>query len=363
MTRQTWRLIIGACLCFGPLPGCTHSVFSLFTRDKAVEPPKKVKVDNPVGATGQDPRDGRLNSDYNQSNGNPLVIKMLYPNRTEGVSVLPLPNPEAQIPVYAREGGEESELPPLLRQPPKADQPAPAQQAVKPEPQEPLVIALARLLEEDTTALALLDYYEPSTRDWFLGILPLLASLNKTPLSQLSSEEAAGMQDQLQGLLLALRARTDLTLNNMCYLESEPDPVRRSYRIRRLPEEHPFLPRSGDRPGERVCVYVELRNLGTVRSPNGQFYETRLSSSVTISEDPDGKVPKYYRKFNAPPLRSPDLSSDFYNTYSFYMPADIPPGRYYLTLEVWDETTQPARYARSRPPLPFVVAAQAVAGN
>jgi hypothetical protein len=43
------------------------------------------------------------------------------------------------------------------------------------------------------------------------------------------------------------------------------------------------------------------------------------------------------------------------------MPAGIPPGRYYLTLQVWDETTNPPRHQSAT--LPFVVGAEALAGN
>jgi hypothetical protein len=366
MTRQTWQIVIGACLSFGLLPGCAHSVFSIFTRNKPVEESKddKIKVNNLVGATGQDPEQGRLNSPYNQNNLNPQVLTIREPGGTIKRLVKPFDYKEVEI----RDDGygeEPSEPPPYVRQRLKVPQPAPAPQAVAPppEPQEPLVVALAHLLKNDqeaATALKLLDRYEPATRDWFVRILPMLASLNRTPLANLPPDEVTNMQEQLQWLLLALCARAPLVLDKMCYCEPEPDPERRgSYRYRRLHNEHAFLARSGALPGEWVCIYVELRNLGTVR--NGSFYETRLSSAVTISEDEDGKIRRDYRKFDARPLRSPDLSSDFYNTYSFYMPAGIPPGRYYLTLQVWDETTNPPRHKSST--LPFVVAAEAVAGN
>jgi hypothetical protein len=364
MTRQTWRIVIGACLCLGLLPGCAHSVFSLFSRNKPVDPPKdkQVEVANLASATGKFPPGGGpltgfggRDSPYNPNN--PQILRYPWPDGKDDMHVLPFPNPEVQIQDQAGPGDEASEPPSIVRQP----QPGAATQAARPppEPQEPLVIALSHLLKGDleaVSALKLLDRYEPGTRDWFVRILPMLASLSKTPVSNLPPEEVASMQEQLQWLLLALCARAKLELDKMCYCEPVPDPERRGgYRYRRLPEEHAFLPPSGVLTGERVCIYVELRNLGRVR--NGAFYETRLSSSVEIKEN---GVSKFSRKFDARPLRSPDLSSDFYNTYSFYMPPGIPPGRYELILTVRDETTQ-------RPPvsckLPFVVAAETAAAN
>jgi hypothetical protein len=365
MTRQTWQIVIGACLCFGLLPGCAHSVFSIFSRNKPVEPPKDKQVEAgnwfPLGG-GPLAGAGGPDSPYNPNNlnnPNPQILKYSWPNGKDEVSVLPLPIREVQMPDYGGRGEEASEPPAVQTQPSISTTSQPVVKP-QPEPQEPLVIALAHLLKNDqeaATALKLLDRYDPATRDWFVRILPMLASLNKTPVGKLPPDEVTTMQDQLQWLLLALCARAPLVLDNMCYCEPEPDPERRGgYRYRRLPNEHAFLPRSGALPGEWVCIYVELRNLGTVR--NGSFYETRLSSSVEIKEN---GVRMYKRQFDARPLRSPDLSSDFYNTYSFYMPPGIPPGRYDLILTVCDETTQPPRVVRKT--LPFVVAAEALAGN
>src|SRR5262249_12235528 len=104
-------------------------------------------------------------------------------------------------------------------------------------------------------------------------------------------------------------------------------------------------------------------NLACVRC--GDFYEARLSSYVTIREDGDGSTRPLFRKqVDDPrrPLRCRMLANDYFNTYSFYVPACIPPGRYQLTLEIRDETSQPPRVAFSRS-LPFVVAAEAASAE
>jgi hypothetical protein len=364
MTRQTWLVVLGASLCFGLLPGCAH-VFPFF-RKKPPESPKDAdqaqysqylgpKVWDPLEAKGLRTAVGP-NSPYSPSYGiPPQFYQVPRPDGTIETIVRPLPAPEAQIRGPLEHGEEPSEPPPAAQRSPQAAPPAAA-----PQPQEPLVIALARLLKDENeaeAALKLLDRYDPATRDWFVGLLPLLVSLTRTPVGQLRPEEAAHMQDQVQKLLLPLRARANLVIDKMCYCKPESDPERRViYRYRPLPEEHPFLPCAGDRPSELVYIYVELRNLGTVR--NGAFYETRLSSSVEIRDD-KGRV-YLQRPFDARPLRSPDLSSDFYNTYAFYF-RDIPPGEYDLILNVRDEATQPPRVARRK--LRFRVAAEALAGN
>ena len=261
--------------------------------------------------------------------------------------------PEAPLAAERAGADEEAEPPHGKGAPARPDKPANPPPAVTPPPDEPLVLALARLLKDDPKALELLDRYDPPTRDWFQRILPLLASLNRTSVAKLPPEEVAHMQDQLQALLLALRARAELVIDKIYYSQPNPDPHNR---FKPLPENHAFLPRSGDRPGECVCVYVELRNLGTVHKRD--FYETRITSSLMIREKGDTK---YAKVFKDRPLRSPDVSGDFFNTYSFYLPAGIPPGHYELVLEVRDETTQPARVAKRA--LPFVVTADAVAGN
>jgi hypothetical protein len=352
MTRQTWQYVIGACLCVGLIPGCAHSLFSLFDKRKAAEelptPPKNSQVTQ-VNSSVAAQNDRRPDSPFHP---NPPLLILRNPDSSITKSVLPIPD-GPRIPDPLR-SDEEHQEPPQGKGPPTWQvKPASLPQAGPSPPEEPLVLALARLLKDDPKALDLLDHYDPPTRELFQRLLPVLASLSRKSMAQLSPEEAGHMLRQLQPVQLKIRARAELVIDRIYYSQPYPDP---HVRFKRLPDDHPFLPQSDNRPGECVCIYVELRNLGTVF--NGDCYETRLASSVEIRAN---GVRKFSGDFHDRPLRSPDVSGDFFNTYSFYMPANIPPGRYELVLKVRDETTKPPRVAEKT--LPFIVAADALAGN
>jgi hypothetical protein len=186
-------------------------------------------------------------------------------------------------------------------------------------------------------------------------MLPLVADMaHNGGVEKLGQKKIAQMQDQLQGLLLDLRARAKLGIHKLCYCEAD---LERPGNYKPLPKEYAFLARCGNCPGEMVLLYTELRNLGMVR--RGEFYEARLSSYVTIRDD--SRRALFRKKVDDPkrPLRSRTLANDYFNTYSFYVPACIPPGRYKLTVEVHDETTQPPRVSERE--IDFVVAAEAAA--
>ena len=358
MTRQTWQMVIGASLCLGLLPGCAHSVFSIFHKDPPPHENRDVKfeADRRTGPTGlgrlkdnELPGDNNPQSPYHVNNPN-LPAKSF---QNANVKIEPLENcPDAQ-PLEVSAPAE------TQKQPSSQDHigiqltnPAQQPQAARSEPEPPLVAALARLLKEDSDALKLLDAYEPDTRDCFQRVLPVLVSLERAKsLAKLPAEEAAQMQEQMEGLVLALRARSELVIDKMYYCEADPD---NPSRCRKLPEEHTFLPCVGDRYGELVCIRVDLRNVGLVRKRG--FYETRLVTKVEIWDVRGNKKErKYFDNLQARPLRSLDLGGDFFNLCSFYMPPGIPPGRYQLVLKVRDESSNPPRLTESKP-LTLVVA-------
>jgi hypothetical protein len=183
-----------------------------------------------------------------------------------------------------------------------------------------------------------------------------MARLTRKGVDQLTQEEIALIQDELESLLLTLRGRSTLAITKMDFCaDIDPDG-----RHKPLPDSHSFLPACGDRPGEQVLLYVELRNVGSIRK--GTCYETRLSGMVKIHpEGADARsAPAYSRNLKAQnrPLRTPTLCNDYFHSYCFYLPS-MPAGKYVLTLEVTDETTQPPRKASSTKR--FVVAGEAVA--
>jgi hypothetical protein len=363
MIRQTWQLVVGAWLCAGMASGC--ALFGFGRRDT----PSAV-VEHPAPQTTQVTQVGRLTDAPQEENrllrdgfgplGSPYhpTDPRFFPalNDRNQRPVLFLQK-GVQIPEPVQPGQELQSQPTQPPQPPAppGQHPGPAVPTadVKPVPvEEPVVLALARLLKEDSEGLKLLDSYDPATREWFQRILPFLAELTRKGVEKLEPKEVALMQDQLQGLLLWLRARAQLGIDKVCYCE--PD-LQRPGSHKPLNKEYQF------RPGEMVLLYTELRNLGSVRQ--GEFYEARLSSFVTISEEAKPERALFRKKVDDPrrPLRSRTFANDYFNTYSFYVPACIPPGRYVLKLAIQDETTDPPRKVRAT--LPFVVAAEAPGGE
>jgi hypothetical protein len=222
------------------------------------------------------------------------------------------------------------------------------------------VAALTCLLQTPPSfkeAIAHLKTYDSVTQELFIGALPILADLSLKGVDKMKPEEIALLQQQVQGLLQTLRARSKLVIGKMCFVEGIDGPG--AYKP--LPETHPFLAPCLDRPGEQVFVYVELYNVGSIHVDG--CYETRLSSVVEIRRkgEPNSKRPDYTYNLVSQrrPLRSPESCSECFRGYTFYVP-DIPPGEYQLTLVIKDETTprEPARQS-----LDFMVVPGNVAAN
>jgi len=183
-------------------------------------------------------------------------------------------------------------------------------------------------------ALKLLKRYDQATQEFFLGILPVVARVSEKPLESMNAEEVAVMQDTLERILETLRPRSVLVVNRMCFCES----VKGFGLYRPLPEGHVFQAGSPSRPGDLVQVYVELRNICS--ECREHYHETLLCSYVEISDprDPKGRVLWKHRFDDSKqPLRSRARLHDYYNNYSFYVPA-LPSGTYQLTIQVTDET-------------------------
>jgi hypothetical protein len=218
----------------------------------------------------------------------------------------------------------------------EADAPAPGPRAEKQRPG--LVDALHCMLEDrHQEALQHLQRYDQETQEFFLRILPTFAIFAKKKFNEVTSQEAGVLTEQLHSLLTSLRTKTELTIDTMCYCEWI-----KAYGIYRpLRENHAFLASSPGRPGDLVQLYVELRNFAS--EPREGSFETRLSSSVEI-RDAKGNVRRTLAfDDNKQPLKSLTRLSDYFNNYSFYVPPELEPGCYQLTIQIVDETFPDAR--------------------
>jgi hypothetical protein len=201
----------------------------------------------------------------------------------------------------------------------------------------PLVEALESILEgRHQDALRQLQAYDAETQEFYLRILPTLTIFTRKRIDELTAVEIAVLNEQLQSLLATLRPRTELVIDRMCFCEWV-----RAYGIYQpLTDAHAFVAPSGERPGELVRLYVEVRNFASV--PRGNCYETRLASAIEIRDAQGKRVHVLDFKDGKEPLKSLTRLNDYYNTYTFPVP-ELPPGTYQLVLELSDDTLSGAR--------------------
>ena len=206
---------------------------------------------------------------------------------------------------------------------------------------EPLADALQCVLDNrHDEALQHLQSYDAATQDLFLRLLPAMSILSKKKLTELTAPEVAVLHEQLHSLLGTLRPRTALSVDKICFCEWIKD----YGNYKPLPEGYAFAAPFANRPGELVQLYVELRNFASELRLGA--FETRLSSSVEITDGRGELVWSYRFEDEKHPIRSRTQLHDWFNNYSFHVPKNLPPGAYRLTIQVVDETTPERRVAR-----------------
>jgi hypothetical protein len=222
--------------------------------------------------------------------------------------------------------------PPAEVTPAAATAPVPPPPPAPQPPEAPLVAALRCVLEKHPAeALPLLQRYDKADQDLLLALLPLAARIGEGELERISPEEMAAILDQLHALTLALRPRAALTLEKLCFCRQ----INNFGQYEPLPPDHPFRAGGGDRLGERVQVYVEVKNV-TCR-PCGPVYETALSSELAIFNAQKERV-WMWRPTGVERSHSP--RQDYFINFQFTMPR-LPQGLYTLRVTVRDEAAPP----------------------
>jgi hypothetical protein len=198
---------------------------------------------------------------------------------------------------------------------------------------EPIVMALQRMLEgRHQEAIKFLGIYDDDNQELFLRLLPPLTILVKKRMEELSPQDVAVLNKQFQGLIDALRPRSELIVSKMCFCEE----VRGYAWYRPLPDNHAFLTSTDSRIGELVQLYVELKNIASEPTKEGEFL-TKLNCSLELVDSAGKKVWSKPFEGNETTLRRSARLNDFYSRLGFYVPA-IPAGTYQLTLHITDET-------------------------
>ena len=198
-------------------------------------------------------------------------------------------------------------------------------------------VALLRALELMFTdrprdAIKYLQVYDKETQEIFLRLLPPLTLFVKKSLDEMSPQEIAVIDQQLQGFLQKIRPRSELQISRMVYCKR----IRAfgSYDV--LGENHTFLTGVENRPGELVQLYVELKNFVSEPTSMADFV-TKLSCTIELHDNNNRKVWSHSFDRNETTHRRATRLTDFYSNYSFYVP-NLPAGTYQLTVQIVDET-------------------------
>ena len=188
-------------------------------------------------------------------------------------------------------------------------------------------------------AAALLQRYDKANQDLLFCLMPLVARLGEGGLDHASPQEVTLVMEQLSSATVPLRPRAALVLDRMCYCQR----IDKFGVFEPLPDDHPF------QPGDLVLIYAEVRNFSSQR--RGPIYETQLGSAVKI-KDACGQCRKGWEwDFRGcdHPDRSLTLRNDYFSSYRFCLPLDMPPGNYTLWLTVEDRLTQRPAVLRALP--------------
>ncbi|HZZ79892.1 MAG TPA: hypothetical protein VFE62_15340 [Gemmataceae bacterium] len=219
-----------------------------------------------------------------------------------------------------------------------AQGPAPAPAVGRNSDLAPLVLALQLMIDNrHPEAIQALRAYDDETQEFFLRLLPPLTVFAKTPISKLSPQEIQLVQELLYSLRDQLRTRCALDVNRMTYCKS----IEGFGNYVPLPDNYAFLKASGNSPGEKVQLYVELRNFASIKGTDG-IYLTKLSCKLQLKDANNKEVWKWAFDPKETTHRRSACLNDYHGSFSFYVPS-IPAGTYKLDLTVVDETLPDVR--------------------
>jgi hypothetical protein len=200
-------------------------------------------------------------------------------------------------------------------------------------PKDPFVVALECMLQNrHQEALTHLHAYDPETRELLLRLLSTLSLFSKKKVVELTPAEIAVFEDSLAAIRNVVLPHAELGISKLVFCES----IKGYAFYKPLPESHLFLAARGDRPGELVQLYVEMKNLNS-RPANG-LYETDLASTVEVFDEAGQR--RWVHRFRPDELTlvSRLRLGNYYHNFSFFLPSCLTPGKYHLTVTLIDQT-------------------------
>jgi hypothetical protein len=197
-----------------------------------------------------------------------------------------------------------------------------------------LVAALRSYLDKHPDkALGTLKQLDKFSQEMLICLLPLAVQLSEA--KEMSPQERALILEQLDSLMVPLRARAPLVIAKMCLCKS----VETFGVYEPLPDDHVF------QAGEQVLIYAEVQNFTSERietRAGRPVFVTRLASSVTIRNEAHKAVWKQEFHRDSPD-QSQTLRHDYFDHYTFCLPK-LRPGLYRIEIQVEDVATgRPAK--------------------
>ncbi len=218
--------------------------------------------------------------------------------------------------------------PPQPVEPPPAPE-IPVIQAEKAPPESPLLTAFRSLLaNRSAEAVEQLQTYDAASREMLMTLLPMAARVGDGGIDHSTPQETAVLLEQLRTLEGVLRPRAALALDQVRFCRK----VNGFGHYEPWPDDHVFQAGTAEQRGERMQVYVEVRNFAS--RLNGAVYETSLGGVVEVRDGDD----KLISRLDFPPRvdRSQTPRGDYILNFQFYLPAPLPEGRYKLNVLVKD---------------------------
>jgi hypothetical protein len=326
---------LGACCLGGCLPGSVHNRDTINTADirERFVPAPSAAPDQPsayhVQQPAPPPPDNKLVAEP--------VAQAHFPDD---------PPPGAAAPSVKADDSRVPLAPPTELSPPLT-------QEVKAAPESPLLIALRSLLaNRSAEAVEQLQTYDAASREMLMTLLPMAARVGDGGLEHSTPQEAAVLLEQLRSLEGVLKPRAALALDQVRFCRK----VNGFGHYEPWPDDHVFQAGTADQRGERMQVYVEVRNFASRR--NGTVYETSLGGVVEVRDADDKPI----SRLDFPPRvdRSQTPRGDYILNFQFYLPAPLPEGRYTLNVlvkDVIDPATSEAASRNASRTLHFTVSA------
>jgi hypothetical protein len=188
-------------------------------------------------------------------------------------------------------------------------------------------------------AISLLRQLDPANQDVLLYLMPLMVRLGEKNMQNLPPEELAALVDRLQQATAMLKTKAALRLEHVCFCQA----------VRKFGDVVPFEATHEFRPEEHVYLYLEIRNFtcklmdniqaplkapGAATANSTETFSIKLATRLEIC-DPQGRPVVHWDLNREDHALTP--TQDYYHTYRFNVPKNLPPGNYTLWVTVADQ--------------------------